>query len=84
MRSHWDNLFMVVLTMFIGFTVFQIHGLNFENSNVHTKKLSYTFKNPNMFFSIPHGIPFASIFQSYNIPYESPPDTSAFEFNIPE
>jgi len=85
MQSHWDNLFMVVLTMFIAFTVFQIHGLNFKNLDVQTKKLSYTFqKPPQLFFPIPDDISFASIFQSYSIPYESPPDTSNFEFNIPE
>ena len=84
MQSHWDDLFMVVLTIFIAFTVFQIHGLNFKNLDVQTKHLSYTFQNPKLSFPIPDDISFASIFQSYSSPYESPPDTSYFEFNIPE
>lgn len=86
MKRKWDDLFMVVLTMFIAYTVFQIHGLTFKNLNVHGRKLSYSFSKPSLFLpiSLPDNIHFPSIFQSDSVPFEAPPDTSQFEFNITE
>ena len=91
MKRHWDDIFMVVLTMFIAFSVFQIHGLNTQNMNMQKRKLSYSLKNSNLFFPIslpgdistPDDISFTSIFQSDSVSHEVP-DTSYFEFNIPE